>query len=116
MKVRTLFMLVSASLASIASVAQAADEYAVVNIVSIRGGDSYLELETSAAVCTSNSISSSWGKLPRISYGTAPEGAKAVQSLATAALLAGRPLKIKAASSGSGSSARCILSAVWLEK
>jgi hypothetical protein len=116
MNVRTLFMLVIVGIVPIAAVAQAADEYATVNILSVRGGDSYVELEASAAVCTSNSISASWGKLPRISYGTAPEGAKAVQSLATAALLAGRPLKIKAATSGSGSAARCILSAVWLEK
>jgi hypothetical protein len=115
MNIRDLLSLSPVGVLLIASVAQA-DQYATVDIVAIRGGDSYVELEASAAVCTTNSISSSWGKLPRLSYGSTPEAAKSVQSLATAALLAGRPLRIKAATSGSGSSARCIISGVWLGK
>jgi hypothetical protein len=108
---RNVFGLAVAGLLSIAPAAFAA-ETMTVDIVSIRGGGSYVEIVTSKAACTTGGVSPDWADRPRISYGSSPALAESVQNLAIAALLSGRPLKIKATTSGS----HCLIDAVWLMK
>jgi hypothetical protein len=111
MNTRNFFLPAVASIMLSAPVVQAS-ETATVDIVSIRGGGSYVELVTSKAVCTTGGVSPDWADHPRIEYGSSPQQAESVQALATAALLSGRALKIKASTSGS----YCLIEAVWLPR
>jgi len=90
----------------------ASAESASGKVLSVRGGMSYLEIEMDTQICTSGGISSDWGKKPRISFGGYT--AESVQSLAIAALLSGKQLKVYATVNGSGGAARCQIDSVLL--
>lgn len=114
MKSKSLFASLAVGVILVASHANA--DTKEVDIVNVRVGGSYVELEVSASMCSGNGIAADWTKRPRIEYGSTPERAQAVQALATAALLSGRKVTVRADVSGSNDSARCYISGVWLAK